>query len=75
MPYLDVCRLFFKPSATIEDETSVFSKEWRMTLEYVLQRSGLDALYTSRLGIEFDLWVFLREFVVVPYHSPTNVTR
>jgi hypothetical protein len=43
MPYLDVYRLFFDAAATIEDEASVFGKEWRSTLDYVLN----------------GLWVFL----------------
>lgn len=60
MPYLDVYRLFFDPIALIEDESTVFGKQWRMTLEFILHQAGLRATYSSRLGTESDLWVFLR---------------
>ncbi|KAF3046594.1 hypothetical protein E8E12_011124 [Didymella heteroderae] len=59
MPFLDVLHLFFDPSATIEDEVSVFGKEWQIALEYVLHQPGLEATYTSRLTERHDLWVFL----------------
>lgn len=69
MPFLDLCQLFFDQAATIEDEgsdfseTSIFCEEWCMTLEYVVSQPGLKASYTSRLGAEHDLWVFLGKFV------------
>ena len=59
MPYLDVYRLFFDAAATIEDEASIFGKEWRATLDYVLCQSGLEAAYTSKPCVQDGLWVFL----------------
>jgi hypothetical protein len=59
MPYLDVYRLFVDAAATIEDETSVFGKEWRSTLDYVLSQPGLEAAYTSKPSVQDGLWVLL----------------
>lgn len=64
MPFLDAIHLLLETCATIEDEASVFGKEWRMTLEYVLHQHGLEMAYTSRLNDQHDVWVFLGTFCV-----------
>lgn len=61
MPFLDVLHLFFNSSATIEDDASIFGKEWQVALQYVLRQPGLEAIYTSRLSEKHDLWAFLGE--------------
>ncbi|KAH6638228.1 hypothetical protein C7974DRAFT_391113 [Boeremia exigua] len=59
MPFLDVCHLRFEPAVAIEDEASIFGKEWRMTLQYVLHQNGLKAAYRTHLSDEHDLWFLL----------------
>ncbi|KAF2622686.1 hypothetical protein BU25DRAFT_414935 [Macroventuria anomochaeta] len=59
MPLLDVIHLFFKPAATVDDEDSILSKEWDMTLQYVLHQPHLYAAYTSKLSEQHEIWVFL----------------
>jgi hypothetical protein len=61
MPYLDAIRLFFESVATVEDEDSIFGKDWGMTLQYVLHTPGLNFACTSRFNAQRDLWVFLGE--------------
>jgi len=64
MPFLDALHLFLDTSVTIEDQASVFGKEWQVAFEYVLHQPGLEATYTSRLSEKHDLWVFLGESCV-----------
>lgn len=64
MPLLDVVHLFFEPIVTLEaadgrSRASIFGKEWQMTLQYVLNQLGLNAAYTSNLGLQHDVWVLL----------------
>lgn len=59
MPFLDLCHLFFDPAATIESPDSIFGKEWRMTLDYILHEPGLRTAWTSHLSVEHELWAFL----------------
>ncbi len=63
MPFLDVCLLFFNPTIPIEDEASIFGKEWRMTVDYILSQPGLKAAYTSRLSADKDLWFLIGKSV------------
>ncbi len=62
MPFCDVIHLFFEPGITIEDQDSIFGKEWQLTLDYVLPQDGLEAAQRSQFSEQHDLWVFLGKF-------------